>query len=195
LASEHYFGVEPNEWLLAEGIAQNVGADLVALRRPTFDHFDDFGLERFATPFDFVLAQSILSHTYADLTTTLLRHVRPALAEGGTLVATFQRRRTSRSSRFLPTPHAGSGWLYPGVVGYRWNELERLLADADLAGVILPFHHPRQTWFAAVPRAESERLGALRHAARHALAATTDAERVKRRLIAQARQLLQRRDQ
>jgi SAM-dependent methyltransferase len=50
----HYFGVEPNTWLVDEAVKGQVGKDLVDIKRPTFkatDRFDFSGLGEF----DFVL--------------------------------------------------------------------------------------------------------------------------------------------
>ena len=61
-------------------------------REPHFDYGEDFGLARFDTSFDFVLAQSIFSHTYRDLAEVGLRGIASSLAADGLLVATvFER--------------------------------------------------------------------------------------------------------
>ena len=48
----HYYGIEPNRWLVDEGIARELGADLVARKRPTFRYVDDFSAGGFGTRFD-----------------------------------------------------------------------------------------------------------------------------------------------
>src|SRR2546422_11581232 len=35
-----YFGIEPNEWLVDEGISRELGKSLVGIKRPTFFFFD-----------------------------------------------------------------------------------------------------------------------------------------------------------
>lgn len=54
-----YFGIDPAQWLIDEGIENEVGKDLVRIRRPTFSNDANFTLSRFERDFDFVLAQSI----------------------------------------------------------------------------------------------------------------------------------------
>src|SRR5207253_6575513 len=59
-----YFGVEPAEWLVAEGIKQELGETLVQVKQPTFFFSDSPNVVFQAKiPFDFALAQSIFSHS------------------------------------------------------------------------------------------------------------------------------------
>ena len=136
----HYYGVEPNEWLVQEGIARELGDDIVRVKRPTFSAIDDFDLASLGARFDFVLAQSVFSHTFRDLTLRGLSGVREVLAPRGVLFATFfeDERRAE-----------GSGWRYPACVPYGWPDIEELAAQAGLAVRRLDWPHPRQTWFAA----------------------------------------------
>ena len=63
-----YFGVEPNEWLVDEGIRRELGETLVQIKRPTFffsDSPDTISQAKIA--FDFALAQSIFSHCGLEL--------------------------------------------------------------------------------------------------------------------------------
>ena len=68
-----YFGVEPNEWLVDEGIRRELGETLVQIKRPTFffsDSPDTIAQAKIA--FDFALAQSIFSHCGLDLIKALV---------------------------------------------------------------------------------------------------------------------------
>ena len=138
LKPERYYGVEPNEWLIEEGLAYELGHDIVKIKRPTFSSIADFSLGSLGVRFDFVLAQSIVSHTYDDLTLKAFTGVRDCLAERGVLVATFQE---------SDQPREGAGWSYPDPVPYRWPEMEGLAESAGLAVRRLAWPHPRQTWF------------------------------------------------
>ena len=85
-----YFGVEPNEWLVDEGIRRELGETLVQIKRPTFffsDSPDTIAQAKIA--FDFALAQSIFSHCGLDLISGWLSAISRSLAEDGALVATF----------------------------------------------------------------------------------------------------------
>jgi SAM-dependent methyltransferase len=134
----NYTGVEPNEWLVKDGIARELGEDILAVKRPTFSTIDDFDLEPLGR-FDYVLAQSILSHSYPDLTAKALAGVRACLAEDGLLLATFLHGELSE----------GTGWCYPRCTSYGWDDIAALAGDAGLVVRHLDWPHPRQTWFAA----------------------------------------------
>ncbi len=171
LAPGNYYGLEPNRWLVEEGIAKELGPSAVELKSPHFAYNDRFDLSEFRTTFDFVLAQSIFSHTFADLTAQAFDAIATALEPQGVLVATYFVRR-----RYAPghahTPDSGSGFLHPGVVGYRWPQLAALLGDAGLVGARLNWFHPRQEWFVAVRRGSEERLRASVIGAARSLHAT-----------------------
>ena len=135
----HYFGVEPNEWLVQEGIARELGMDVLRVKRPTFSTIADFDLAQLGERFDFALAQSIFSHTFGDLARKGLSGLRECLAEGGVLLATFFEREQTAE---------GSGWRYPTNVPYTWDAFSAIADEAGLAVRRLEWPHPRQTWFA-----------------------------------------------
>jgi len=143
-----YFGIEPAEWLVAEGIRQELCETVVQTKRPTFFFTDSpETVVRAKVSFDFALAQSIFSHCGLDLIRGWLAAVSRSLADDGGLVATF-----------LPSDEDSprSGWVYPDCVSYRPATLERAAADANLRFEILDWKHPRQTWaLFAAPKFDS----------------------------------------
>lgn len=133
-----YFGLEPNEWLVAEGIRRELGESLVQIKRPTFFFSDS--PESIAQPdiaFHFALAQSIFSHSGLDLIKGWLSAVSRSLTKDGALVATFL---------IGEEDCAQTGWIYPECVNYRPGTLERAAKDVNLRFEILDWKHPRQTW-------------------------------------------------
>ncbi len=143
-----YFGLEPEEWVVRAAIEEELGDDFVARRRPTFRHTADYAVGGFDVRFDYVLAQSILSHTYADDAATLLTETSAGLEPSGLLVATFYPSRPS-SRNPLPRGADNSGWRYPGNVAYEWTEMQEMAAAAGLRATLLDWPHPRQQWFLA----------------------------------------------
>jgi len=143
-----YFGVEPNEWLVEEGIKRELGEALVQIKRPTFFFSDSPEVVVQAkVSFDFALAQSIFSHCGLDLIEAWLSAVSRSLAQDAALVATF-----------LPAEEDSlrAGWVYPECVNYRPATLERAAAEANLRFEILDWKHPRQTWaLFAAPKFDS----------------------------------------
>src|SRR5262245_8442272 len=58
-----YCGIDPNKWLIDDAIANQTGQDFIQIKKPRFDYNDQFQVDVFSTRFDFILAQSIFSHT------------------------------------------------------------------------------------------------------------------------------------
>src|SRR5256886_3961826 len=85
-----YFGVEPNEWLVEEGIRRELGEALLEIKRPAFFFSDSpQTIAQAKVSFDFALAQSIFSHSGLDLIKNWLSAISNSLAEDGVLIATF----------------------------------------------------------------------------------------------------------
>lgn len=133
-----YFGIEPNEWLVQEGIKREIGETLVQIKNPKFFFSDSPAtLSRAGVPFDFAVAQSIFSHCGLDLIAQWLSGISQSLAETGALVATF-----------LPGKEDSprSGWIYPECVNFKPATLKQLAAEAGLRFEMLNWKHPRQEW-------------------------------------------------
>ena len=143
-----YFGVEPNEWLVEEGIKRELGEALLEIKRPTFFFSDSpETIAQAKVSFDFALAQSIFSHCGLDLIKNWLSAISRSLSENGALVATFL-----PSEEDSPT----KGWVYPECVSYRLATLRREAAGAGLRFEMLDWKHPRQKWaLFAAPKFDS----------------------------------------
>lgn len=133
----NYVGVEPNRWLVEDGISNEIGRDQIALKRPTLIYGDS--LRQCADPLqlDFAFAQSIFSHCGKDLVRHWLTQAAPHLKEDGVLLATF-----------LPATqdYEGTGWVYPGCVNFRPETMAQLAADCGFGFQLLDWAHPRQSW-------------------------------------------------
>lgn len=133
----HYCGVEPNRWLVEDGVDNEIGRSLVAIKKPAFSFRDS--LEEFTTPLnlDFAVAQSIFSHCGADLVEHWLSQVSPHLKDTGALLATF-----------IPGDEDfdGRGWVYPGCVNFRSATMADIAARSGFRFSVLDWAHPRQTW-------------------------------------------------
>jgi SAM-dependent methyltransferase len=138
-----YHGVEPNRWLVEDARENQVGADLFRIKKPSFDHNDRFAADGFGTTFDFILAQSIFSHTGTDLVRTALGNFARALNDDGLVVATFVEGRKD---------YEGGGWVYPKCVTFRPATIERFAREALLVAARLPWYHPRQAWYVLAKR-------------------------------------------
>jgi len=139
----NYVGLEPNTWLVEDGIERQIGRDQIALKRPVFHSFDDFRADNCGAGFDFIVAQSIFSHAGRAIIATALESFTQALAADGMALATFALTREGK-----PPSDDSVGWVYPGGVRYAPETVDSMIADAGLVGRALPWFHPRQTWYA-----------------------------------------------
>lgn len=140
LLARNYFGIEPNRWLIEDGIARHLGHDIIQLKSPEFAYNGDFSVPFREAVFDFILAQSIFSHCGSDVLTKLLDEFARVLAPKGLVVATF-------SISHQDMDFEGEGWIYPGCVRYREDTIVRHVQKAGLAAKAIPFFHPSQRWF------------------------------------------------
>jgi SAM-dependent methyltransferase len=138
LARGHYFGIEPNDWLIEDAITHDFGADLVALRKPRFLHNDQFDAAEFDERFDHIVAQSIFSHAGPEMVGQAMQNCAAVLARQGLILATIIR------SDDAPDLTVEA----PGCTSYAPERVLELAAAAGLSGSALPWFHPRRTWYA-----------------------------------------------
>jgi hypothetical protein len=140
----------PNTWLIEDAIAREIGQDQIRLKRPVFRANADFSSDGFGVTFDFILVQSVFSHAGRGLIARALAGFRRNLANGGLVLATFVHARRSGFPEY-----SGDGWVYPGVVAYQEETIDRLIQEAGVVGMLLPWYHPRQNWYAMALTAEA----------------------------------------
>lgn len=137
LERDKYYGVDPNRWLVEDGIKNNVGKDMCEIKKPSFDYNESFSVN-FDVKFDFIVAQSIFSHTGIDLVERALNNFHKALAQDGRVVLTF----VNGSKDF-----EGNGWIYPGCVLFKHSTVLKFAKDAGFFATRIPWYHPRQSWY------------------------------------------------
>ena len=157
----HYFGIDPEEWLVQEGIDRELGRAIVDVKQPVFRYADDFSIDAFGVPFDFVLAHSIFTHCYSDLATAAVPRIAAALAPEGYLVGTLVEDVAQPEVAALPGVTDGAGWQFPGTIRYDWEWFQRLLGESGLTGRRVVWPHFRQTWFVAAHTANEDALDAV----------------------------------
>lgn len=145
LNSNKYFGVEPNEEMLLEGLEHEVGLILTHSKFPTFFHVDNFNFHfdghAPSTGFDYLLAQSIFSHATRKQVRTCMHNAAEVMHKDSIFVATY----------FNATNGDGADdpieWIYPSVVKYPYLLMKDYANKAGLSFEILDKHHPvGQTW-------------------------------------------------
>jgi SAM-dependent methyltransferase len=134
----HYFGLEPNAWLLEQGVKREIGRDQVRIKRPVFNHNPDFQLTVFDRQFDYLLAQSIFSHAAPPQIEKCLREARNVMHPDSVFLATY-----------VPgeTDYEGGEWVYPECVNYTENRMLQFANEAGLRAEPHPWKHPNdQSW-------------------------------------------------
>ena len=84
-----YFGVEPIKWLVQKGLDEELGHAIVEVKRPTFLYNEHFEFGKFGRTFDFLLAQSIFSHTSQAQLRKRLREASQVMTPTSIFAATF----------------------------------------------------------------------------------------------------------
>jgi SAM-dependent methyltransferase len=138
-----YFGIDPNRWLIEDAIERELGRDSVRLKKPGFSYNDDFDCSTFGTTFDFIIAQSVVTHCGPDLVRKLMRSIAAVLEPDG--IALFSYLRTGAPPPQMPA----DGWHYPGCVPYTMEQVSDFLAQAGLVGTPIPWFHPAAAWHVA----------------------------------------------
>jgi hypothetical protein len=139
LMPDRYFGIEPEQWLVEEGIDREVGRELIERKRPRFLFDRNFPCSKFGITFDFLIAQSIFSHASIAQIQHCLAEARAAMKATSLFAASFVEG---------DSDYGGTDWVYPGTIRYRAATIERLAKEAGLDCRRLEwFHIGGQAWF------------------------------------------------
>ena len=131
LLKNRYYGVEPNAKILEEGIMQNLGAPrdknpLFELKEPKFVHNTDFDFSFVGEPVDYVIAQSIASHTGVKETRTLLKNINGVMHDDSIAMVTYIRCALEDNN------NDQDGWFYPECISYTDRHMSEEAAKLGL---------------------------------------------------------------
>ena len=132
----HYFGLEPERWLVEEGIQKELGRDCLALKKPEFSYDGNFTLTGFGREFDFLLAHSIFSHAPPAQIRRCLEQARQCMKPDSLFAATFLEGEEN---------YTGTDFVQPGSVTYQLAWMQETAA-AGLACTPIEWFHPNQSW-------------------------------------------------
>ena len=139
LLEDRYFGIEPEQWLVEEGIEREIGDELIDRKRPRFLFHRNFPCSAFGVRFDFILAHSIFSHASVAQIRQCFAEVRRSMKDSSIFASTFLEG---------DADYAGDEWAYPESIRYRALTIERLAAEAGLGCRRLDwFHIGGQAWY------------------------------------------------
>jgi cyclopropane fatty-acyl-phospholipid synthase-like methyltransferase len=133
----NYSGIEPNQWLIDEGIQRETGQDQIRIKQPKF--YVSHCARNLPTGalFDIAIAQSIFSHCGPELVERWLKDISAHLKDSGALAATFLIGDRDCQDR---------GWVYPGCVSYKVETMALLARNAGLKFLLIDWKHPAQQW-------------------------------------------------
>jgi len=120
LLENNYHGVEPEKWLVEDGIYFELGKEIVKLKKPKFLHSTNFDFNKFGAEFDFALAQSIFTHASVEQMKTCLLNLSKVANKNFKLLASFIEGDEN---------YEGSDWVYPGCVTYRFDFMKQLAEE------------------------------------------------------------------
>lgn len=148
LNESRYTGIEPNEWLVNEGIRLETGNDLIRIKKPRFLFAGDPAVLPEGTTFDFAVAQSVLSHGTLEFIERWLTGLFPHICSTGALLATFRQGDHDfyHEKGITDADFTAEGWLYPKCPTYRIETIEKIAVRCGYKFRILDWRHPRQTW-------------------------------------------------
>ena len=112
--------------------ATNLEETSFALKNQNSHTEMSFNCNCFSVHFDFIMAQSILTHCGPNLFRDLLASARQSLGDDGLLLFSIQ---VEPSQSHLPA----AGWHYPHCVGYSEIQILDFLFEAGLWGVAIPW--------------------------------------------------------
>ncbi len=149
----HYYGIEPERWLVEEGISQELGQDLIRLKQPTFSHDSSFALSTFGRQFDFILAQSIFSHTSKAQIHRCLDEADKVMSPSSLFVANYA---------IGEQDYEGDDWVYPGGVTFTPASMHRFGAEHGLTMLPVYWPHPHGlSWIVFVRPGNESAVDAL----------------------------------
>ncbi|MBW1793700.1 MAG: class I SAM-dependent methyltransferase [Deltaproteobacteria bacterium] len=142
LSPGRYWGLEPEQWLIEDGIKNELGEDIIRIKQPVFSYDNNFTLSIFNREFDFILAQSIFSHAPEPQIKKCLSEAKKVMSPTSIFAATFVEGNQN---------YTGNEWVYPGCVTYTLEYMKNLVEDRSLTCKPIDWPHPNgQTWMVIV---------------------------------------------
>lgn len=142
-----YYGIEPEEWLVKEGIKYEIGQDLVDLKQPRFSYDRGFNFGVFGIKFDYLLAFSILSHASQTQIRRCFREARQVMHTSSIFACTYHKGDVN---------YEGEEWVYPGVVPYKTEFFAKMVTDEGLRAQEIDWSAPPGQRWMLITRSDYE---------------------------------------
>lgn len=141
-----YFGIDPEDWAVQDGLQSHFGEEFANRKRPTFIKNSDFEFTRFERKFDFLMAHSIFTHAPTWQIKLCLAEAAKVMVPQSIFLATF-------FESLDGTDYTGNDWLYPDIVRYRKETISAIADEAGVECQHFDWPHPfNQKWIAVTQK-------------------------------------------
>jgi len=152
----HYHCIEPNTWLIQDALHFELGNEVLHVKAPAFafnSEFEPPAVDGQMRAYDFMIAQSIFSHTGFDMYESALEKLAKLFRKNTVFLA------TSVAPDRAPVACAeAKGWIYPGVCSMTDKEVSQAAGKVNLFSVPMKWPHERQRWYAYCPNTADGRV-------------------------------------
>lgn len=141
LDESHYFGIEPNEWLIEVAMRNPDTKHMVDNKKPKFSHREDFDASEFGVLFDCIFSHSVLSHcAHWQMKKYLCNTLRVLHAEGFILASLRLAEGNKYGSKGShdKLDSMDEEWQYPDVSYFTMKTLRRECQSLGLSCDFLP---------------------------------------------------------
>jgi len=141
----HFHCIEPNSWLIQDGLHYELGNEILHVKAPQFAfnyEFEPPVVDGKKQMYDYMIAQSIFSHTGQDMYESALKKLA---------------NHTHKDTIFLATSVPGTqqesctnkrGWIYPECCTMTDDDVLAAAEKVSLFSVPLAWPHKAQKWYA-----------------------------------------------
>lgn len=143
----HYFGIEPEPWLVERGIDKEIGRDLIELKSPSFSYDSEFACNLLNRQFDYILAQGVFVHAPEWQVRNCISEAAKCMKSTSIFAATYMQGDQN---------YTGSEWLYPETSTYTPTRMAEIASSADLRCVPIAWPHPRGARWILLSNLENE---------------------------------------
>lgn len=144
----HYYGLEPEPWLVESGINKEIGRDLLRLKHPSFSFNGNFACRVFKREFDYILAQGVFVHAPDWQIRKCVSEAAQCMKSASVFAATYMQGNQNFD---------GSEWVYPNTTTYTQARITEIASAAGLGCVPIAWPHPRGARWVLLCAPENER--------------------------------------
>lgn len=137
-----YFGLDPEDWAIQEGLQAHFGQEVADRKAPTFEIDSNYTFTKFGRKFDFLMAHSIFTHAPESQIRLCMAQAAKVMVPESIFLATF-------FESLDGTDYLGTEWAYPDIVRFRKCTITSYVEDAGLECQHFDWPHPfNQKWIA-----------------------------------------------